>query len=332
MKVVFMGTPEFSVPALRALIRTCEVVAVYTQPDKAVGRGLQVTPTPVKKVALEHGLPVFTPEKVSIPEEIERIKSYAPDFIVVVAYGQILKLPVIETPKYDTINIHSSLLPRWRGAAPIHWALLAGDEETGITTMKIVPKLDAGDMLMQGRTRIASDDTTQTLHDRLAEMGADLIVKTLDGVMEGSIRPEKQDEGLVTYAHKLTKEMENLDWTKTASEIDRAVRALNPWPGTRVCTTSGLKLKIKKGKPFRSTIDRGGPGRLIENMGSLYVTCAQSAYEIFELQEEGKRSMAVHDFMNGLKGRGIALPLDLVMVPSAVPLNALATPASGGKV
>lgn len=311
MRVVFMGTPEFAVEPLRALIRDTEVVAVYTQPDKGVGRGLKVQPTPVKEVALHHKIPVFAPEKVSVPEEAERIRALNPDFIVVVAYGQILKPMIIDIPKFGTINIHSSLLPRWRGAAPIHWALLAGDKETGVTTMKIVPKLDAGDMLMKGVTEIAADDTTASLHDRLSKIGADLIIKTLDGVWDGSIRPQPQDERDVTYAHKLTKEMENLDWTKPATDIDRAVRALNPWPGTLVRTVDGMKLKLKKGKPTRQIIGSTGPGFLTEQMGSLYVTCANSAYEVLEVQEEGKRPMAVHDFMNGLKGRGITLPLEL---------------------
>jgi methionyl-tRNA formyltransferase len=185
-----------------------------------VGRGLKLKASPVKEVALDAGVPVFTPEKVSIPEEIERIRSFDPDFIVVVAYGQILKLPVIEAPRFGTINIHSSLLPRWRGAAPIQWAILAGDSETGITTMKIVPKLDAGDMLLQERTPIRPDDTAESLHDRLSEIGAKLIVPTLKGVMEGVLAGSPQDESLVTYAHKLQKEMESIDWRKSAREVD----------------------------------------------------------------------------------------------------------------
>lgn len=309
-RVVFMGTPEFSVPTLKTLIANAEVLAVYTQPDKPVGRGLQVQPSPVKKVALEHNIPVFIPEKVSVPEEIERLQAYQADFFVVVAYGQILKLPVIQAPKYGTINIHSSLLPRWRGAAPIQQSILAGDAETGITTMMIVPKLDAGDILLQEKTKISDDDTAQSVHDRLAEIGSRLILPTLTGLMEGTLQPIPQDESQVTYAHKLTKEMENLDWTKSAREIDLAVRALNPWPGTKIETLSGLKLKVKKGRPEKQEL-AAAPGTLFNHMGGLYLRCAQGAYQINELQEEGKKAISANDFLNGLKNRGIALPLEL---------------------
>jgi methionyl-tRNA formyltransferase len=312
MRVVFMGTPEFAVPALRALLENSEVVAVYSQPDRPVGRGLKLKASPVKELAQAAGIPVFTPEKVSVAEEIERIRSFKPDFIVVVAYGQILKLPVIEAPRYGTINIHSSLLPRWRGAAPIQWALLSGDSETGITTMKIVPKLDAGDMLMQESTKILPADTAETLHDRLSEMGAKLIVPTLRGVMDGSLPGIPQDEQKVTYAHKLQKEMESIDWRKSAREVDLAVRALNPWPGTRVETGSGLKIKIKKGRLVSFTPGRPGPAGTLHTFGGeLFLQCGQGAYQILELQEEGKKPVAGQDFLNGLQGRGIELPLQL---------------------
>jgi methionyl-tRNA formyltransferase len=288
------------------------VLAVYSQPDKPVGRGLKLQPSPVKQLAVESGIPVFTPEKVSIPDEIDRIRGLNPDFIVVVAYGQILKLPVIEAPKYGTINIHSSLLPRWRGAAPIQWSILGGDSETGITTMKIVPKLDAGDMLMQERIPITSDDTAETIHDRLSELGATLILPTLTGLMAGTLMGTPQDESKVTYAHKLQKEMEALDWKKSAREIDLSVRALNPWPGTRIETTTGLKIKIKKGRLVSFTPGRPGPAGTLHTFGSeLFLQCAQGNYQILELQEEGKRSVAGHDFLNGLQGRGIELPMSL---------------------
>ena len=305
-RIVFMGTPEFSVPALKALIDHAEVLAVYTQPDKPVGRGLQMQPSPVKRAAMERRIPVFTPEKVSLPEEVERLRAYQADFFVIVAYGQILKLPVIEAPRYGTINIHSSLLPRWRGAAPIHWALLSGDAETGITTMMIVPKLDAGDILLQEKTPITDEDTAQSLHDRLSEMGAKLILPTLQGLMDGTLKPRPQDETQVTYAHKLTKEMEVLDWTKAASEIDRSVRALNPWPGTRI-EDQGLKLKIKKGAPDAHTAN-ANPGALFQRFGGLYAACGRGSYRILEVQEEGKKAISANDFLNGLRNRGVRLP------------------------
>jgi methionyl-tRNA formyltransferase len=312
MRVIFMGTPEFAVPALKALMANAEVVAVYSQPDRPVGRGMKLKASPVKEIALEAGIPVFTPEKVSVPEEIERIRSYQADFIVVVAYGQILKLPVIEAPRFGTINIHSSLLPRWRGAAPIQWAILGGDSETGITTMKIVPKLDAGDILLQERTPIRFDDTAESLHDRLSEIGASLIVPTLKGVMEGGLGGSPQDESLVTYAHKLQKEMESIDWRKSAREVDLAVRALNPWPGTRVETSSGVKIKIKKGRLVSFTPGRPGPAGMLHTFGGeLFLQCGQGAYQILEIQEEGKKPVLGSDILNGLQGRGIELPIQL---------------------
>ena len=318
MRVVFMGTPEFALPALKTLIRDATVVAVYTQPDKPVGRGLQMQASPVKRLALEHGIPVFTPEKISTSEEVERLQSFGADFFVIVAYGQILKLSVIQLPSYGTINIHSSLLPRWRGAAPIHWALLSGDEETGVTTMMIVPKLDAGDILLQEKTKITSDDTSSSLHDRLAEMGGRLILPTLEGVMKGAIQPIVQDESKVTYAKKLTKEMELLDWNESSSEIDLKVRALNPWPGTKIeialSTGAKMKLKIKKGKPLFASSGREGSSKIgqLGSVGSdLILKCGHGSYQILELQEEGKKSVASADFLNGLKSRGIVLPLNV---------------------
>ena len=317
MKIVFMGTPDFAVPTLKKLIETTQVLAVYTQPDKPVGRGLQLQASPVKKVAEAHSIPVFTPEKVSLPEEVEKLKAFDADFFVIVAYGQILKLPVIETPKFGCINIHSSLLPRWRGAAPIHWALLGGDNETGITTMLIVPKLDAGDILMQTKTPISKEDTSGSLHDRLSQMGADLILPTLEGLKNKTLLPKAQDENKVTYAHKLTKEMSFLDWSQSASEVDLKVRALNPWPGIKIeCLGEGaLQLKIKKGVLSDAQLKtKHQAGTLFQdglNSQQLFLQCGEGVYELLEIQEEGKKAMKVADFLNGLKGRAISLPLNL---------------------
>ncbi len=311
MRVVFLGTPEFSVPTLKKLIAEAEVVAVYSQPDKPVGRGLKMQASPVKQLAIQHNIPVFTPEKVSIPEEIERIQALKPDFLVVVAYGQILKLPVIQAAKYGTINIHSSLLPRWRGAAPIQWAILGGDKETGITTMMIVPKLDAGDILLQEKIAIGSADTATVVHDRLSELGAKLIMPTLQGLIDKTITPQVQNESEVTYAHKLTKEMELLDWSKPATEMDLRVRALNPWPGTRVETLAGEKIKIKRGRLMEHLPGKTKAGDLFETGGELMIACEQGLYQVYELQEEGKKSVTGSDFINGLKGRGLSLPISL---------------------
>jgi methionyl-tRNA formyltransferase len=329
MRVVFLGTPEFAVGPLKKLIAETEVVAVYSQPDKPVGRGLKMQASPVKQLALENNIPVFTPDKISVPEEVERLKHFAPDFIVVVAYGQILKMSVIEVPKIAIVNIHSSLLPRWRGAAPIQWAILGGDQETGVSTMMIVSKLDAGDILLQEKTPISAEDTAETVHDRLSEIGARLIVPTLRGLKDGSVPRRVQDESKVTYAHKLTKEMDQLLFTETAHAIDLKVRALNPWPGTKIeveitvsdaakikpgeklVVATTLKIKIKKGRPIENPPLRMRAGELVSSGGQLLMGCANSVYQILELQEEGKKSISGSDFLNSLGNRGLSLPLHL---------------------
>jgi methionyl-tRNA formyltransferase len=264
----------------------------------------------VKALAASHGIPVFTPERVSVPEEVERIRALAPDFSVVVAYGQILKPEVIGIPKYGTVNIHSSLLPRWRGAAPIQWAILSGDCETGITTMMIAPKLDAGDILLQESTPISEEDTAETVHDRLSAMGARLILPTLDGLRAGSLVPRVQDESRVTYAKKLVKEMEQLDWTGSVRQLDLQVRGLYPWPGSRIESSDGIRIKIKKGRPASVAVG-GAVGTLQEHFGRLVLKCGEGAYDILELQEEGKKSVSAGEYLNGLKGRGITLPIIL---------------------
>lgn len=309
-KVVFMGTPEFSVPALKALIQHCTVVAVYTQPDKPVGRGLKLQASVVKQVALEHDIPVFTPEKISTPEEIEKLKMFHADFFVVVAYGQILKPGVYELPKYSCINIHSSLLPRWRGAAPIHWALMSGDAKTGVTTMKIAQKLDAGDLYLSQETEISDEETISQLHDRLATMGADLILQTLEGILSNKLIPKKQDESLVTYASKITKEMGSLNLNEPVCDLVRKIRALNPWPGTQtqlMWQQQALKpIKIRKAKVAcvaPQNKNNHNMGELFEEQGRLYLQCKTGCMEVLELQEEGKRNTLAADFVNGIKGK-----------------------------
>jgi methionyl-tRNA formyltransferase len=306
LNVVFMGTPEFAVAALEAVHRAHRIVGVYTQPDKPVGRGLDLRPTPVKAKALEFGLPVFQPEKLSLPGEFEKLQALAPDVIVVVAYGQILRRNVLDLPRLGCVNIHSSLLPRWRGAAPIQWAILGGDSESGVTTMKLVEKLDAGDILMQAKTPLSSDETAGTLHDRLARMGAELIVPTLAGLADGSLKGIVQDEAQVTYASKLTKEMETLHPSENAVALDRRVRALNPWPGTSLMV-GGQRLKIKRAR-VRADI-RGSEGKIFEKAGMLLLGTSEGALELLSVQWEGKKEVDAAGFMNGLKGRGQAFPL-----------------------
>jgi len=307
LRVVFMGTPEFAVSPLQAVHKHHRVVGVYTQPDRSVGRGLQIKFSAVKAEAFKLGLPVFQPEKLTLPGEFEKLQTLSPDVIVVVAYGQILKKNVLELPRLGCVNIHSSLLPRWRGAAPIQWAILGGDAESGISTMKLVEKLDAGAVYEEARTKISLEDTSQTLHDRLMGMGAEIILTTLAGLEAGTIRAREQDETRVTYASKLSKEMEWLDPSLSARELDLRVRALNPWPGTSIWLEA-QRLKIKRVK-IRADIS-AMPGLVFEKAGMVLLGCAEGSLELMTMQWEGKKEVDAGTFLNGLKGRGKSLPLE----------------------
>ena len=312
LRVIFMGTPEFSVPALDAINQLHSIVGVYTQPDKPVGRGLDHKSSPVKLKALNLGLPVFQPERLSQPGELEKLKALKPDVMVVVAYGQILKRDVLDVPRLGCVNIHSSLLPRWRGAAPIQWAILEGDPETGITTMRMVEKLDAGAILLQKKTPIAQDDTAPSLHDRLSQMGAELITLTLEGLEKQTLIDQAQDEAQVTYASKLSKEMEKLDLSLSAETLDRKIRALTPWPGSSLQIMEGPlkgRLKIKQAH-LRKNI-KGRTGQIFEQSGMLLLGTPDGCLELRRLQWDGKKESTPNEFLNGLKGRGQALPLQV---------------------
>ena len=314
LRIVFMGTPTFSVPAMEKIHAAHDILAVYTQPDRPVGRGLEVKCSPVKERALAYGIEVRQPEKLTLPGEYEKIAELRPDIIVVVAYGQILRQNVLDLPRVACINIHSSLLPRWRGAAPIHHAVLAGDAVTGVTTMKMVRELDAGDIYEQVETKIGARETATELHDRLALLGGDLILSTISGLVSGQLQGIPQDTSKVTVASKLTKEMEVLDPALSAVELDRRVRALNPWPGTSllleiekngVVATERLKVRQTVPHPTLSP----PMGELQERAGMLVLGTAQGALEIQRLQPEGKKELDAASFLNGLKGRGVSLPI-----------------------
>ncbi|MCM0604538.1 MAG: methionyl-tRNA formyltransferase [Xanthomonadaceae bacterium] len=307
MKIVFMGTPEFSVSALQKLHDEFEVIAVYTQPDKPVGRGLEVKASPVKRVAQTLGIPVFQPKKLTEAGEFEKLQAIGADIIVVAAYGQILKKNVLELPRLGCVNIHSSLLPRWRGAAPIQWAIMSGDHETGITTMKMAEKLDAGDIYLQKKTPINDMDTAETMHDRLSVIGSELIIETVRALESGALKSQVQDESLVTYAHKLTKEMEVINPELDAKLIDCQIRALNPWPGTSLILVSGERIKVKKAR-----IARGVQSQTSEvnvSGDQVVLGCKTGCVELLEVQLEGKKAMQASSFINGLKGQGKHLPL-----------------------
>ncbi|MBI4925031.1 MAG: methionyl-tRNA formyltransferase, partial [Bdellovibrio sp.] len=248
LRVIFMGTSPFAVPALETLCELTklnQVIGVYTQPDRPAGRGLGLQFSAIKKKALELKLRIFQPENFKDPKTLEEFENLNPDIVVVASYGLLLKTKLLETPKLGAINIHASLLPRWRGAAPIAWAILKGDLETGVTIQKISQKLDAGDILLQQKTPILATDYANMLHDRLSQMGAQLMLPTLEGLMHGQLQGIVQEESLVTYAHKLTKEMAKLDLAQLAVELERQVRAFYPWPGTNILV-NGVQLKIKK--------------------------------------------------------------------------------------
>ncbi|MBN21363.1 MAG: methionyl-tRNA formyltransferase [Bdellovibrionaceae bacterium] len=299
LKVVFMGTPEFAVPSLKATHEICEILSVYCQPDKPKGRGLKLQKPEVKIAAESLGLQVNQPEKLSDSEAFEKLKSQKPDLIVVVAYGKLLKKEVLDLPKYGCINVHPSLLPRWRGAAPLQWPILKGDEQTGTTIMKLVEELDAGDIYAQTKRVLNGSETTSDLHDDLSKKSADLLKNVIHLIESGDAIASPQDETLVTYAHKLTKEMGFLTGNDPAIDLDRKVRALTPWPGTSVLLSDGRRLKIKKTKPHPEV--KVTPNEIIFKAGSLFLGTVEGSLELLELQWEGKKSMNVSEFFNGFQ-------------------------------
>jgi methionyl-tRNA formyltransferase len=304
LKVVFMGTPSFAVPSLDALLdQGFEVRGVFTQPDRPVGRGLRVTPTPVKERALRNGLRVFQPERLTDPGVFEELLALQPDVLVIVAYGQLLKPQILELPRLGCVNVHSSLLPRWRGAAPIQWALLAGDEETGVSTMRLVSKMDAGPVYEVLRTKIEPYDTLTTLHDRLAQMGGELLVSTLKKLQSGTIEAIPQDETQITFAPKIEKSQGELHPLQdSAQTAHQKIRALHPWPGTYLRLSDGRILKLKAAK-LRTEL-HGKPGFQLR-AGRLMLNFRQGSLELETVQWEAKGEVSVSEFLNGLSAQGL---------------------------
>ncbi len=299
MRIVFMGTPEFSVPVLEALVREGhEILAAVTQPDKPRGRGRAMVMPPVKERALSYHIPVYQPVKVRDPEFIKVLKGLEPDIMVVVAFGQILPKAVLEIPPMGCVNIHASLLPRYRGAAPIQWAVIDGEKETGVTTMMMDEGLDTGDMLEKTVVRLAEDETGDSLHDKLSLAGADLIISTLRKIQEGTaVRTPQTDEG-TCYAKMLKKSMGDIDWTMDAAAIERLVRGLNSWPGTYT-RWNGRTLKIWKA----AVVDRDYEGQcgqvVFRDRQTILVKTGKGALSLLELQPEGKKRMAADAFLRG---------------------------------
>ena len=290
MRVIFMGTPGFSVPALEAVAARHEVVCVYTQPPRAAGRGQKPRPSPVQAAAEAMGLPVRTPARLKAPEDQADFAALGADVAVVVAYGLILPQPVLDAPRLGCLNIHASILPRWRGAAPIHRAVMAGDAETGVAIMQMEAGLDTGPVLAEARTPIGPEDTTGDLHDRLAGMGAALISEVLDRLPLDAV--PQPDEG-VTYAAKIDKAEARIDWTRPAAEVDRLIRGLSPFPGAW-CEVAGERVKLLRA---RVVPGEGEPGAVL---GPLVVACGAGAVEVLELQRQGKRPLPTAEALRGM--------------------------------
>lgn len=304
MKVIFMGTPDFSVGTLEALVEAGhEVCLAVTQPDKPKGRGKEMQFTPVKEAAVRHGIPVFQPKKVRTPECIEYLKGYQADVCVVVAFGQILPKEILDMPPYGCINVHASLLPKYRGAAPIQWAIISGEEVTGVTTMQMDEGLDTGDMLLKAEVLITAEETGESLHDKLAAAGAKLAAETLKELEAGTLCPEKQGESPTPYAKMLDKKMGNIDWGKSAVEIERLVRGLNSWPSAYTCW-NGKVMKIwkagVKSEETGNTAEKAEPGTVLD-VGKDYfsVQTGQGILLIKEVQLQGKKRMEVGAFLRG---------------------------------
>lgn len=296
-RIVFMGTPDFAVPGLQKLIETHQVVGVVTQPDKPAGRGKQLRPSPVKIIAQSANIPLYQPKSLRSEEAAAPLRQWQPDIIIVAAFGQILRPHVLDLPPHGCLNIHASLLPRWRGASPIQHAILAGDAETGVTLMRMDVGLDTGPMFVQQAVPIRADETAATLHDRLAALGADMLAAHLDDILHGRLTPTPQNDDGSTYAPMIKKADGRLDWTKTAVALDRHIRAMTPWPGA-FTEWDGRLLKIKAAQVVDS-LPAGQPGEVVLVGDTAVIHTGSGGIQPTTLQLAGKRAMAAADFLRG---------------------------------
>lgn len=301
MKVIFMGTPDFSVGTLEALVEAGhEVVLAVTQPDKPKGRGKEMQFTPVKEAALRHQIPVFQPKKVRDPECMEELRKYHADIMVVIAFGQILPQEILDMTPYGCVNVHASLLPKYRGAAPIQWSIIDGEEVTGVTTMQMDAGLDTGDMLLKTEVKIDTDETGGSLHDKLADAGAKLCVETLKALEEKTVTPQKQGETPTAYAKMLEKKLGNIDWTMDAVSIERLIRGLNPWPSAYTMW-NGKVMKVWRGEVLEASCEQV-PGTIVAvEKDSFTVQTGKGQLRILELQLQGKKRMDAAAFLRGYK-------------------------------
>jgi methionyl-tRNA formyltransferase len=301
VRLVFLGTPEFAVPTLERIVETGhEVLTVVTQPDRPKGRGQQTAAPPVKQAGLRHGLPIYQPERVRRPESVEYLRALAPEIMVVVGYGQIIPQNIIDIGPRGIVNVHASLLPKYRGAAPIQWALVTGESVTGVTTMQIDAGLDTGDMLLKAQTEIGPEENTLELSERLAAIGADLLIETLDRLAAGSLIGMKQDSAQATYAPTLKKEDGQIDWSQPAHRVHNRVRGLDPWPGAYT-QFRGQTLHIWKSKLWGQGVCPAVgllPG-VIASVKPLVVNCGSGSLELLEVQLAGRKRIFATDFANG---------------------------------
>ncbi|MBH0048404.1 methionyl-tRNA formyltransferase [Pseudoalteromonas sp. NZS11_1] len=297
LRIIFAGTPDFAARHLQALIQSeHQIVGVYSQPDRPAGRGKKLKASEVKELALEHNLPVFQPQSLKNDEALAELTSLNADIMIVVAYGLILPKAILEAPRLGCLNVHGSILPRWRGAAPIQRAIWAGDEQTGVTIMQMDEGLDTGDMLHISRCPISTTETSASLYTKLAELGPDALIETINKLANGEITPEPQNDELANYAKKLSKEEANIDWSISALQIERNIRSFNPWP---VCFTQmgGQTVKIYQAQVV---LQSGDPGQILSSdKNGVVVACGEHALCITQLQPQGKKPMAINDFLNG---------------------------------
>jgi methionyl-tRNA formyltransferase len=299
IRITFMGTPDFAVPGLQALLDAYNVVGVVTQPDRPAGRGRRLQPPPVKVLAEAAGVPVYQPRSLRSEEAAGPLRAWQPDLIVVAAYGQILRPHVLELPPYGCLNVHASLLPRWRGASPIQHALLAGDSETGVTLMKMDTGMDTGPVYVQESVAVAPADTAATLHDRLALLGGELLSKHLDAIVNGRLPPVPQDDSQATYAPLIRKEDGRLDWHQSAEQLARRVRALTPWPGAFTIWQGKILKIIEARATGPMDLPAGRPGEVIGSTETAVVLTAEGGLQLEVLQLEGKRPVVVAEFLRG---------------------------------
>lgn len=300
MRIVFMGTPDFAVPCLKALLQEHhEIAAVVTQPDRAKGRGNKLSPPPVKLLAEEAGIPVYQPEKIKTPEFTQLLRNLKPDVMIVVAFGQILSQEILEIPPMGCINVHASLLPKYRGAAPINWCIINGENKTGVTTMYMDKGLDTGDMIIRKETEIGENETAGELHDRLMELGAEVLTETMECLVKGSIPRTPQNNAAATYAPIMTKALGKIDWSRNAHEIKNLIRGTYPWPGA-FSSYKGRVFKIMKAQAVETNEKHEKCGNILKvEKDCIVISCGTGSLKILELQFENEKRMSTEAYLRG---------------------------------